>query len=188
LAALVSVVAVFGAHLAVWWARFDGFDGTVLAVDGLLAVAAIVAIATHIEALARERRRAAMLRLMASTFSVPRGINETARAGVELLVAAGFADAGVAAVVRTEPDEIGGLNGAEALGDVALLTAVGTAGFPTGLEGPSADSLPISAIHEFRISREPTEADRWLAPLGLDLAARGAEERLEAIHARQLVK
>ncbi|MEZ4502565.1 MAG: HAMP domain-containing sensor histidine kinase [Dehalococcoidia bacterium] len=167
----MAVVAVFGAHLAVWWARFDGFDGTVLAVDTLLAVAALVAIATHIESLARERRRSAMLRLMASTYSVPRGINETAGAGVELLVAAGFADAGVAAIVRTEAG--GGVaTGDDALGDVAMLNAVGTAGFPEGLEEPSADSLPISAVHEFRIGREATETDRWLAPLGEDLGPR----------------
>lgn len=182
---MVAVAVVLAAHLVVTYQRVGALDGVIVAIDALLAAAALVAVLTHVQALTRERRRAEVLRLLATTFSVPRSITGTAHAGVALLVAAGFAEAGIAAVARIE-GELGGL---EAIGNTTTLASAGTAGFPNRTDGRpdhhqddewSPPDLPGSAIRELSVGQEFIEGDSWLAPLRPELGERPWVARIPA--------
>lgn len=156
LSALLVLAAVLGTHLSVTYALFERFEPELLAVDGVLTLLAVIAIFTHIGALTRERRRRATTDGLAAAFTVARNIEETADAGVSMLVAAGVADAGVVAVIRADADE----------GESTAMVSVALAGYPAVEPGRvvrivSAGVQPLPPS----VAREQAEPDPWLAPL-----------------------
>ena len=168
LAALFATLAILGTHLAVWRAVSGGFEPVLLATDATLALVVLTAMLVHIGNLGRQRRRHALVDQLAASFSVPRNINEAAEAGVSLLVATGFADAGLVAVARADSDGdgYGGFTARR-----PPLVAVATDGFPGDFE-PETETLRLPAPSRPSMARLSIARDPWLAPLAAALGER----------------
>src|SRR5690606_25219486 len=118
----LALTAVVAAQLAVAWARFGTLDaGFVIVIVGLGIVLFYTA-SSWIGAVTRERQRHAAMSVLPGVLLVPRSIEETAQASLQLLAATGVADAGLIAIAQ---------DGGEA-------TPTAAAGYPAGW----ADSAP----------------------------------------------
>jgi signal transduction histidine kinase len=155
LVTIFAILALATAHfVATYLLVARGFEPLMLlllAVDAILALLLIAAVAWHLHRLTQERSRHAVIEAFVEALSVPASIEATGQLTVGTLIGAGIAQSGLLAVVSS---------GGDAESDRRLLP-LAVSGARRGWEAePSQHAGRMSARPT--VQRERVTSDRWL--------------------------
>lgn len=185
LAVIVAALGALAAHAAVTWSVLGSIDRVVLAVDAAFVLLAALAATVHLQQLARDRRRHALVQSLARSLSAPRDIEETAEVAARLLVEAGVASAVVVGVAQGRGELAIPEASDDALDlfddpapDDADIAPVARAGFPVSAPAVVNGERAASSFGRPSVLREITAGDAWIAPLGRSLGDRPVVARV----------